>query len=193
MRRKKFEFKPDRDGVNLANKLYLTRRQRKSLLKWTLYSLVCVLALVLQDSVLAQFRLFGAVIDLAPCALVLVCIVEGAESGGVFALAGSLFYVFSGTAPGSYCVMLLTVYSVLAALVRSSFLRRSFSATWLMCAAALVAYEMSVFGMGVFLGDTYPQRYEVFLIRGLLSAAVIPLLCPLMGRIAKVGGELWKE
>ena len=193
MSRKKFDFRPDRTDSGLANKLYLTSRQRKKLLRWTLYALSFVLALIVQDSMLAKLRLFGGVIDLAPCTVALICILEGSESGGLFALLSAVFFVFSGTAPGSYCVGFLTVYSVLAALFRENFLRRSFSSTWLCAGAVMILYEISVFLVGVFLGNTYPARFPVFLVTGLLDVAVIPMLCPQMGWIGKIGGETWKE
>lgn len=193
MARKKFEFRPDYDGVDLWNKLYITQKQRKSLLKWTVYAVVCVFALILQDSMLAKFRIMGAVIDLAPCAMLLICVLAGAEKGGIFTLCASVFFVLSGTAPGAYCVALLTLSGVLAALLREHFLRRSFSSTWLCAGAACVAYEMSVFAMGVFYGETYQGRWGVFFLTGLLGAAMIPLLCPLMERIGRIGGETWKE
>ena len=47
MARKKIEFRPDPTGYDVAGKLHLTRQQRQSLLKWVLYSLICVLGLVL--------------------------------------------------------------------------------------------------------------------------------------------------
>ena len=193
MSRKKYDFKPDRSGASLVNKLYITPRQRKKMLRWALYALSCVIALILQDSVLAKFRLFGAVIDLAPCTIALICIVEGSEAGGVFALVSSVLFVFSGTAPGAFSVAFLTVYSVLAALFRENFLRRGFSSTWLCTGAVMILYELSVFLMGVFLGYTYLSRFQTFLITGLLDAAIVPLLCPQMGWIGKIGGETWKE
>ena len=193
MSRKKFEFKPDYDGVDLSNKFYVTPRQRRSLLRWTLYSVCCVAALILQDSMLAKLRIFGAVIDLAPCAMLLICVLEGAEKGGVFTLCASVFFVLSGTAPGSYCVALLTLAGVLTALLRENFLRRSFSSTWLCAGLACVLYEMSVFAMGVFYEETYSGRWSVFLLTGLLGALAVPVLTPLMERIGKIGGETWKE
>ena len=193
MARKKHQFRPDREGFDLANKLYLTPTQRRHLLKWTLYGLSCVFSLVLQDSVLARVRIFGGVLDLAPCALMLVCILEGGENGGVFMLLGALFFVFSGTAPGSYAVGFLTVYGVLAAVFRENFLRRCFSSDWLCAAGAMLLYELSVFATGVFLGDTYPGRFPVFLITGLLAAVLVALLYPQMTRIGQIGGERWKE
>lgn len=193
MARRKFQFQPDREDFDLAGKLYITPLQRKKLLKWTLYTLSCIIALILQDSMLARVRIFGGVIDLAPCALVLICLMEGAEAGGVFILLGSMFFVFSGTAPGSYSVGFLTVYSVLAALFRENFLRRGLSSTWLCAGAVMILYELSVFAMGIFMGNTYPGRFPVFLATGLLAALIVPALYPQMRWIGKIGGETWIE
>ena len=40
MARRKFEFRPDPEGLDWAGKLRLTKKQRQALLKWLLYSLV---------------------------------------------------------------------------------------------------------------------------------------------------------
>ena len=40
MARKKYEFQPDKQGAGFFSKLYLTRKQRLSLLRWCLYALV---------------------------------------------------------------------------------------------------------------------------------------------------------
>ena len=49
MAKKKYEFKPDPAGSGTLSKLYLTRKQRQSVLKWALYGLLCLAALILQD------------------------------------------------------------------------------------------------------------------------------------------------
>ena len=49
MARKKYEFRPDPTGLDWVSKLALTKKQRQALLKWSLYGLVCVTGLVLQD------------------------------------------------------------------------------------------------------------------------------------------------
>ena len=86
MARKKIEFRPDPTGHNWADKLRLTPLQRKSVLKWLLYSAVCVAGLVLQDSMLARLRLFGGCFDVTPALIVLICVLEGSENGSLFAL-----------------------------------------------------------------------------------------------------------
>jgi hypothetical protein len=112
MARKKIEFRPDPTGHNWADKLRLTPLQRKSVLKWLLYSAVCVAGLVLQDSMLARVRFLGGGFDLAPALIILICVLEGCENGSVFALTASMIYVFSGSAQDLYCVMLLTLAAV---------------------------------------------------------------------------------
>lgn len=193
MAKKKYQFRPDRTGAAVWNKLYITPQQRKTALKWGLYGLVCVAALILQDSLLGRMTLLGGYVDLAPCAIILVCVMQGSETGSLFALTASMIYVFSGSAPETFSIAFITVYAVLVTLFREQFLRRSFSSAWLCSAAAVVGYEISVFLMGLFLGLTYPGRFGVFLMTGLLSMLAVPALYPLLGWIGKIGGETWKE
>lgn len=193
MARKKYRFRPDPTGAGIWNKLYITPGQRASALKWGLYGLVCVAALILQDALLSRVRLFGCFVDLAPCAIMLICVMQGAQSGSVFALAASMVYVFSGSAPDTFAIAFLTVPGVMITLFRENFLRRSFSSAWLCTGAALMVYELCVYLMGLFLGLTYPGRFGVFALSGLLTGLVVPVLYPLLGWIGKIGGETWKE
>ena len=100
MARKKYEFRPDPTGLDWVSKLLLTKKQQQALLKWLLYGLVCVTGLVLQDSLLSKLRIFGGGFDLAPALIVVITIVEGCETGSVFALVASMIYVFSGSSQG---------------------------------------------------------------------------------------------
>ena len=92
---KKYEFRPDKPRVSLLSKLYLTKLQRAVLLKWTLYALLLLVLSLLQDVVFCRLRLFGATSELIPCAIFLICVLEGAEQGGTFALVSAALYVFS--------------------------------------------------------------------------------------------------
>ena len=49
MARKKFEFRQDKTGPDLLSKLYLTQKQRLSLVKWSLFALVILVLSLLQD------------------------------------------------------------------------------------------------------------------------------------------------
>lgn len=190
---KKYEFKPDRPDSGLLHKLYLTQKQRRTLLKWLLYGLMLLVLSVLQDVILCRVRLFGAATELVPCGIFLICVTVGAESGCVFSLVAAFLYLFSGTAAGYYCVVFITVLAVAVTLLRQSYLRRSFSSTMLCVATAMLVYEVSVFAFGLFLGLTTFSRMGGFLVTSVLSLVAAPILYPVVNAISTIGGESWKE
>ena len=193
MARKKIEFRPDPTGHNWADKLRLTPLQRKSVLKWMLYSAVCVAGLVLQDSMLARLRLFGGCFDVTPALIVLICVLEGSENGSLFALLASMVYVFSGTGQGHYCIAMLTLAAVLATAFRQSYLRRGAGSDLLCVGGAMVLYEMAVFTAGVLQGLTYRARWGVFLMTAIISTLTAGAVYALLKYIGTIGGNAWKE
>ncbi len=190
---RKNEFKPDKPSSGLLSKLYLTQLQRRSVLKWGLYALALVALSVLQDVILSRYTVFDATTDLVPCGIFLICILEGMQTGSVFCLVASLLYLFSGAAPGPYCVIFITFLGVGAAFFRQSFLQKGFGAASLCAGACAFVYELMVFAVVLFLGLTTADRLGVFLVTGILSAAAAPLLYPIMHFIGTIGGETWKE
>lgn len=190
---KKYEFKPDKPQVDILSKLYITPTQRKSILKWFLYAMVLLVLSLVQDVILCRFRLFGATSELVPCAIFLICIIEGTQRGSLFALISSLAYLFSGTAVGAYAMVLITVLAVFMSMFRQSYLQKGFAAAMLCTGVALFAYEMAIFGIGVFLSHTYPGRFVGFCITAGLSFLAAPILYPLVQFIASIGGDTWKE
>ena len=193
MARKKIEFRPDPTGHNWADKLRLTPLQRKSVLKWLLYSAVCVAGLVLQDSMLARLRLFGGCFDVTPALIVLICVLEGSENGSLFALLASMVYVFSGTGQGHYCIAMLTLAAVLATAFRQSYLRRGTGSDLICVGGAMVLYEMAVFTAGVVQGLTYRGRWGVFLMTAIVSTLTAGAVYALLKYIGTIGGNAWKE
>ena len=190
---KKFEFGPDKPYSGLLSKLFLTTKQRKSLLKWALYCCVLLVLSVLQDVILCDVRLFGATTELVPCAIFLICLLEGTQSGSVFSLVASLVYLFSGTAPGIYAMVFITVISIGICIFRQSFLQKGFGTAILCTCTAILLYQLAVFLFGLFLGLTIPARIVGFLITALLSMIVVPALYPVLLSIESIGGETWKE
>ena len=189
----KFEFKPDPTGSDHRKIFQFTSHQRSRFLKWTLYILMAVAALLFQDTALSRLRIGGATTDLFVGVVFLVAMLEGAESGGLFALLGSLFYFFSGSAPGVYVVALLTVVAVLGALYRQGFWSQCMSSALLCTFLSLVCYEIALMIIGIFLKLTVFSRVGVFFTTALLTTiALIPLYYAARG-IGQIGGELWKE
>ncbi len=190
---RKHEFRPDKPRSGLLSKLYLTQKQRRSLLKWCLYGLVLLVLSVLQDVIFSRVRIFGASTDLVPCGIFLICILEGIHTGSVFALVSSLLYLFTGTAPGAYAMVLLVVLAVVICVFRQAYLQKDFFSVVLCSAAGMLLYELTVFAMGLFLGLTTPGRILGFCITAAVSTVIVPVLYPIAVSIRSLGGDVWKE
>jgi hypothetical protein len=192
-RRPTYEFKPDREKTQLLKRLHLTVLQRKQLLRWSLYGLLCLVLLIIQDVIMSQVSIRGATTDLVPTAILLICVISDAYAGSLFAIIASTLFVFSGSSPGPYVIAFITVLGVAAAVFRQSFWRRGFRSNILCAGLALFGYEMAIYGTGVFLSLTYWSRIGVFLLTWALSFGVMLALYPLIRRIHKIGGETWRE
>lgn len=190
---KKYDFKPDKEPSPLLSRLYLTRKQRLSILKWALYALVLVCLSVLQDVLFVRFRLFGATTELVPVGIFLICVLEGMERGSIFSLVAACIYLFSGTAAGTYCIVFITVFAVFVAFLRQSYLQRGFVPALLCTAVAMLLYEAGVFSIGLFLDLTTPARIIGFAVTAVLSLVAVPVLYPIILAIGKIGGEAWKD
>jgi len=190
---KKYEFKPDKPQATFLSKLYLTPKQRRSLLKWVLYGLVLVVLSVLQDVLLCRVSIFGATTELVPCGIFLICLLEGVENGTLFALVAGALYVFSGSSAGNHVIVLIPVIGFLVTWLRQSYLRSGFGAAMLCSTVAMVLYVLTVFLVSVFFGMTPFSRIGVFGLQTALTLLAAPALYPLVRLIGKVGGEAWKE
>lgn len=193
MARKRSEFRPDTVRKDILGKLLLTRKQRQTLLRWFLFSVVCLAGLIVQDVIMSRITILGTTTDLVPCCILAVCILQGAESGCIFALVASLIYFWSGSAPGIYCIPLLTGLAVFAAIFRQAYLRKGFVTLVICSAVSLLLYELAIFGIGSFLGYTIPARFFAFPTSALLTLALVPVIYPILLSIGKIGGETWKE
>ena len=191
--RKNPDFKPDARTRDLAQKLYLTPQQQRRYLKWILLSLLCMVMLVLQDVLFSRMSLYGATVDMVPCVLMMICVVQGAENGCVFMLAGALFYWCAGSAPGVYVILLIPMLGTVAAAFRQAYLRKGFRTTMMCTAAGLVLYEILSFLAALLLGVTHVGRWWVMVISTGLTLLTLPLVFALVWGICKIGGEQWKE
>lgn len=187
------EFRPDRQENPFVKSLHFTKQQRQNLLRWGLLILTCVMALVIQDCIMSRIHLFGATTDLAVAAILLVAIQEGTETGSIYALLAGVVYFFSGSAPGAYCVALLTIPALLCGLFRQKFWRRSTGSLLLCSAIAMLIYELGLYGTAIFLGLTRWDRFSYFLLTAAYSILVMIPLYQLIHRIGCIGGHVWSE
>ena len=193
MAKRKYEFKPDKIDSGLLHKLYLTKKQRQNILRWTLYALVLLILSLLQDVILCQMDIFGATTDLVPCAIFLCCMLLGTQSCCVFALISACLFQFSGSGPGYHAIAIITLLCVCGTVLRQSYLRKGFGSCLLCAGICHILYELIIFIVGMVLGQTIFARVGVALLTALLSLLSIPVLYPILRAIEKIGGEPWKD
>ncbi len=190
---KKHEFRPDSTGTGVLEKLWLTPLQQLRVLRWVLFGVICLVGLLLQDVLLYRFRLGGGCTDLVPCLILMIAVLQGAESGSSFALVMSVLYFFSGSAPGVHVIPLLTAVVVFAVIFRQSCLQQGFWAILLCAVAGMLLYEMGLYAVGLFLKQTVAARVGGVLMTVVLSAVTVPVAYPLLLAVGKIGGQTWKE
>lgn len=188
-----YEFKPDPKNINFLKRLYMTRLQRLTLLKWGCYVLTGIALLVVQDVIMSQMRFSGATTDLPVAFILLVGLYEGLELGSVFTLSASLFYWFSGSAPTPICVGLLCVLNIFIGLFRQMYWNRSFGSLTLCTAVSIMLYEMMLFAVGLLQGLTILPRVSVFALTGAITCITMLPMYPLVRAISKIGGDSWNE
>lgn len=190
---KKKEFRPDREGTGQLNKLWPTPSQQLRALRWLLFTAVCLVGLLAQDVLLYRVSIAGGCTDVVPCIILMVVVLQGAESGSVFALVLSVLFFFSGSSPGFYTIPLLTAVAVFVVIFRQAFLRQGFGTLVLCVAIGMLLYEMGVFAVNLFLKFTVASRLASAAATAVLSLAAVPVLYPVLLAIGKLGGETWRE
>ena len=137
-RKDSMDFKPDAKVSTWVKTSRMTAQQRLRLLKWVLYVGVIVLSLVVQDVVMSQFNIFGGTTDLPVAVILLITIIEGTEVGSLFVLIASTMYYFSGSAPGAYCIALMSFLGIFAVMFRQLYWHRSKGSIVLCTGIALI-------------------------------------------------------
>ena len=187
------EFKPDVNTATWFKTRRLTRQQRLRLTRWGMYILILLMSLVIQDVVMSQIRLFGATTDLPAAAILLITVVEGTDVGSLFVLIASTLYFYSGTAPGAYCIGLLSAFGIFATMLRQMYWHRSRGSLTACAMLALICYEMALFVVGVSMGLTYWGRLPIFILTAAYTCLVMIPMYSLVNRAGLIGGYTWKE
>lgn len=191
--RREPEFRPDSEGTPFVKHLHITRQQGQNILRWTLYILMMLLGLILQDTIMSRVHLFGATTDLPVSVMILIGMLESTEVGSITVLVASTVYSFSGSAPDPACVGIMTAATMFLALFRQKFWHRTGGSIVLCASIAMMVYELGIFGIALFRGLTRFARLEQFVLTGLYGSVTILLLYPLLSKISQIGGNPWKE
>lgn len=97
----------------MLDKLYITPRQWLHILRWCLYAVLFLLLMMVQTVVLGNRTVLGVHLQFVPIVIACVCLREGPERGGLFALLASVFWCLSGADSGAVSIVMLTVVPVL--------------------------------------------------------------------------------
>lgn len=172
----------------MLDKLYITPRQWLHILRWTLYCLLLLLAMMLQTVVLGNRTIFGIHPVFVPIVITCVCLREGPERGGTFALLASVFWHLSGADMGSVSILVLTVIPVLGSLLCQRILANRFLPCLLFCLLAVFCDQTLIFLLK-FILDGLPGEYflQQLLPCVLISLCAQPLTYLLVKWIAKIG------
>ena len=168
---------------------YLTKRQWLGILKWSLYGLLTLLVLLLQTVVLSPLSIFGAKLAPLPILIVCVCIREGPEKGGVYAILATLFWCLSGADFGNLSVAVIPVGAMLSAVLCQVYLTKRLLPTSLCCLGVSWINASAIFVFKLILppslaADNY---WRVLLPGVLLSMLFMPIHYALVKLIGRIG------
>lgn len=191
MARRKYDFQPDRPQTDLLDKLYLTKKQRLGLLKWSLHALVVLVLSLIQDVILCHMDILGATTDLVPGAVFTLCVLLGSERGCIFTLVAAALFQFSGSAPGVYVIALIPFIAITLSALQQTLLRKGKGSDLLTAAIAVLIYEFAVFGISVGIGETSLFRVYSAAVTGVMTVICSIGLYFLFTAIEKIGGNPW--
>ena len=191
MARRKYDFQPDRPKTNLLDKIYLTKKQRYNLLRWTLHALFLLTISLLQDVILCRMNIFGATTDLVPGAIFMLCAALGCERGCVMTLIAGALFQFSGMGPGMYIIAIIPFIGIGLSMLQQSLLRKTVFSDLVTAAVAIMAYEFIIFGISVAIGETALFRVISVVATGVMTVIGSLLMYPIFTAIEKIGGSPW--
>lgn len=174
----------------MLEKLHMTPRHWKMLIKWTLHTVLFIFVMLFQTTCLGNVRLFGVSLNFLPVLLTCVCILEEPSSGGLFTLIMTVVLCLSGADFGSLSIAVLTVGGVFAGIFCRVVVNKRFLPCALCCFVVALTHEGVIFFFKLLFGGVEPQ----FLLTRALPCAVFamvafPLLYLLVKRISQIGGK----
>ena len=168
---------------------HLTKRQWQGILKWSLYGLLTLLVVLLQTVVLSQIPVWGIKLTPLPALIVCVCVREGPEKGGLYAVLAALLWCLSGADFGNLSLAVIPVGAILSAVLCRAVLTLRFLPTVLCCLAVTLLNALVIFAFKLILPPTVALEnlWRVLLPGVLLSMAFVPLHYALVKLISRIG------
>lgn len=168
---------------------HLTKNQWLGILKWSLYGLLTLLTLLLQTVVLSRTTQLRIKPTPLPVLIVCVCVREGPERGGIYAIVTALLWCFSGADYGNLSMAILPVGAILSAVLCRAVLTLRFLPTALCAFGVCLLNASIIFVFKLILPPTVAlDNYWRILLPGVaLSMAFLPIHYPLVKCISRIG------
>lgn len=135
----------------------------------------------------ATARSWARIPDLVAIVITCVCLREGPERGGTFALIASLIWCLSGIDQGSVCLLVLTVLPVLGSILCRAVLANRFLPSLLVCFVTLAVEQGLILLMKHFFAGVAWEQAGRALRCLLVTLPVQPAVYGLVKCIAKIG------
>ena len=169
--------------------VHLTKRQWLGILKWSLYGLLTLLVLLLQTVVLSQLPVRGVKLSPLPALIVCVCVREGPEKGGVYAILATLFWCLSGADFGNLSVAVIPIGAMLSAVLCRAVLTMGFVPTALCCLGVTLVDAAVIFVFKLILPPTVALEnlWRLLLPGVAMSMVFVPIHYGLVKLISRIG------
>lgn len=123
--------------------------------------LLCVIAGILQSTVIPQFSFFNVVPDLALCVLVFSAYVNGVMTGQVSGFFSGLLLDFLSSAPLGLNCLIRTIVGALAGIFKGALFLDFFMMPVILCALATIIKAILIFILNIIFGSGVPP-YSIF-------------------------------
>lgn len=172
----------------MLEKFYITPGQWRHILRWFLYVMLFLMAMMLQTVILGKDGLWGQSPDFVAVVIITVCMVEGPERGGLFALLTSIFWALSGIDRGALQIIGLTVLPILCVHYSRKIFSVVYLPTLISCGLTLLVTHSISFLLKVFYEAAPTHLYATRLLPGILISLLFqPLVYWLCKSIEKIG------
>jgi len=153
---------------------------------WTV--IFCIVAAILQSTVLDNIAFFGKVPDLALCILVFSAYINGTMSGQVSGFFSGFFYDFLSAAPLGMNSFIRTIIGAVTGIFKGAFFLDIIFLPVIICAIATLIKAILTFLLHVIMGSAVPNPFidsGIWIELG-LNALSAPLLFLLLKRFKPI-------
>ncbi len=172
----------------MLDKLYITPKQWLHILRWCLYSLLFLAAILAQTVVFGNHTVLGVHPTFVPVVITCVCLREGPERGGLFALLASVFWCLTGADFGEVSIVVLTCVPLLGCVLARALISRPFLPCLVLSFLTLLIEQSGIFLFKSFSGGLEGSLYVTQLLPCVfVSLLAQPLTYYLVKHIERIG------